>query len=89
MPNYRVVVTCKEVKGHCGVGMTPGDTVTFEGVNVKGRICIGALASMMATVFAMRHGVNFPWLKDPNVARHVCPDAANPVLYEIRREPLP
>ena len=82
----RITVTCSEVKGHCGAGQKVGDTVTFDGMNVSGRICIHALASMMAKVFAMHQGVTFDWLDDPNVATHVCPDAKNPVTFEIRRD---
>ena len=36
----------------------------------------------------MQQGINFTWLTDPDLATHTCPDGANPVLYEIRREPL-
>jgi len=89
MPNYRVVVTCKDVKGHCAAGQKVGDQATFDGIAMHGRLCIHALGSMMCKLFAFQQGFNFPWLKDPNVASHVCPDAANPVLYEMRREPLP
>ncbi len=86
MPDYRVIVTCKEVKGKCAAGQEVGDTATFEGINVQGRICIHSLVSMMSKVFAMQQGVNFSWLEDPNLATHACPDAYNPVVYEIRRE---
>jgi len=86
MPDYRMVVTCKEVRGHCAAGQQVGDTATFERMNFQGRICIHSLASMMSKVFAMQQGVNFDWLKDPNLATHACPDAHNPVIYEIRRE---
>ncbi|MCK4300478.1 MAG: TIGR04076 family protein [Planctomycetes bacterium] len=88
MPGYKVTVTCKEVKGHCAAGQEVGDTATFEGINVQGRICIHSLASMMSKVFAMQQGVNFSWLEDPNLATHACPDAYNPVVYEIRREEI-
>jgi len=82
----RITVTCKEIKTHCGAGQQVGDVVTFDGMNVSGRICIHALAGMMYKIFAMHQGVNFPWLDDPDVATHACPDAANPVIFEIRRE---
>ncbi len=88
MPGYKVTVTCKEVKGHCAAGQEVGDTATFEGMNVQGRICIHSLVSMMSKVFAMQQGVNFSWLEDPNLATHACPDAYNPVVYEIRREEI-
>jgi uncharacterized repeat protein (TIGR04076 family) len=33
----------------------------------------------------MRYDAQFPWLEDPDVATHACPDAWNPVVFEIRR----
>ncbi len=34
----------------------------------------------------MAYGARFPWLTgNPDVATHACPDAANPVVFEIRR----
>jgi uncharacterized repeat protein (TIGR04076 family) len=33
----------------------------------------------------MRYGATFFWLKDADVATHACPDAWNPVVFEIRR----
>ena len=82
----RITVTCKEIKTHCGAGMKVGDVATFDGVNLQGKLCIHAMASMMSKVFAMYNGVNFSWLDDPNIATHACPDAENPVVFEIRRE---
>ena len=32
----------------------------------------------------MRYGAEFPWLDDPDVLTHACPDAWNPVIFEIR-----
>jgi len=84
----KLTVTCKDVQGTCAAGQKVGDTATFDGISISGRICIHALASMMSKLFAMHQGVNFAWLTDPDVASHVCPDAANPVSYEIRREVL-
>jgi len=86
MPGCKVTVTCTDVKGHCAAGQQVGDSATFDGMNFQGRLCIHSLASMMSKVFAMHQGVNFSWLEDPDVATHACPDAANPVVYEIRRE---
>ena len=88
MKGCRIVVTCREIRGHCGAGMQVGDRATFDGVRIEGTLCIHAMASMMSKIFAMHQGVQFRWLKDPNVATHLCPDAANPVTYELRREPL-
>jgi uncharacterized repeat protein (TIGR04076 family) len=34
---------------------------------------------------AMRYGAQFPGLEDKVVATHACPDAYNPVVFEVRR----
>ncbi len=79
----RVKVT--NVKGICELGHKAGDVVRFTDCGVDGRICIHALYSMLPKVFAMMFNASFPWAKDPNVLTHPCPDAANPVVFELTR----
>ncbi len=81
-------ITAKVIKqeGHCAAGHVIGDEVVFDGMTVEGKICIHALYSFLPKVFAMMHDAKFPWLEDPDVATHACPDAWNPVVFEIRRE---
>ena len=55
---------------------------------IKGKLCITALYSMMPKIFAMKYEANFPWCKDKNVATHACPDGFNPVIFQITREEL-
>ena len=86
MDACRIVVTCREVKGHCAAGQQAGDKATFDGMHFEGRLCIHSLASMMSKIFAMHQGVDFGWLENPDVSTHACPDAGNPVVYEVRRE---
>jgi uncharacterized repeat protein (TIGR04076 family) len=38
-------------------------------------------------IFALRYGAEFPRLKDKDVSTHACPDAYNPVAFEIHRIP--
>ncbi|MDH7485226.1 MAG: hypothetical protein QHJ81_03000 [Anaerolineae bacterium] len=33
----------------------------------------------------MRYSAQFPWLRDKDVATHVCPGTFNPMVFEIRR----
>jgi uncharacterized repeat protein (TIGR04076 family) len=82
---YMVVVTVIGQQGHCDFGHQVGDQVVFDGRAVQGEICLHALYSFLPKVFAMRYGAKFPWLKDKDVATHACPDAYNPVVFEIRR----
>ncbi len=79
-----ITVRVAEVKGECGIHKA-GDTCTFTETGVQGRICIHAMYSMLPKVFAMMYGARFPWLQNPDLAVHACPDAANPVVFEVRR----
>jgi uncharacterized repeat protein (TIGR04076 family) len=72
-------------EGYCVAGHQVGDEVVFDGDTVQGMVCIHALYSFLPKVFAMRYGSDFPWLEDKDVATHACPDAWNPVVFEIRR----
>jgi uncharacterized repeat protein (TIGR04076 family) len=80
-----IVVKVIKQEGHCPAGHTVGDEVIFDGQTVQGKICIHALYSFLPKVFAMRYEAKFPWLENPDVATHACPDAWNPVVFEVRR----
>jgi uncharacterized repeat protein (TIGR04076 family) len=80
-----VVVQVISQEGHCTAGHRAGDRVVFDGLHVRGKLCIHALYSMLPKVFALRYGAEFPWLQDRDVATHACPDAFNPVVFELRR----
>jgi uncharacterized repeat protein (TIGR04076 family) len=72
-------------EGHCAAGHQVGDEVVFDGLSVQGRVCIHALYSFLPKVVAMRYDAEFPWLDDQTAATHACPDAWNPVVFEIRK----
>lgn len=80
-------VVCKVIRqeGTCEFGHKVGDEVVFDGRTVQGEICFHALYSMIPKVFAMMYDAQFPWLKDKDIATHACPDAYNPVTFEMRR----
>jgi len=82
------IITAKVIsqKGHCDAGHKVGDEVVFKEDGVEGRICIHALYSILPKVFAMMFDSQFPWLKDPNVSTSACPDAYNPLIFEISRK---
>ncbi len=83
---YTVVARVIRQEGRCAVCHQVGDEVVFDGRSVQGPICIHALYSFLPKVLAMMYGAEFPWLADKDVATHACPDAHNPVVFEIRRE---
>jgi uncharacterized repeat protein (TIGR04076 family) len=73
------------IKGTCGAGHKVDDTMTFTEHGVEGKVCIHALYSMLPAVFAMLFDAKFPWLENPDRKTHACPDAANPVVFELTR----
>ena len=84
----RVEVKVISQKGTCDFGHCIGDRVIFNGETIEGRVCLSALYSFLPKVFAMRYDAKFPWLKDDkHTSAHACPDAYNPVIFEIKRIP--
>lgn len=85
-PIKYIEVKVRSVKGTCGMGHKPGDIIKITDHGVDGMICIHALYSMLPAVFAMLYEARFPWLtENPDQKTHACPDAANPVVFEITR----
>ena len=82
---YTITTRVITQEGHCATGHRVGDEIVFDGTTVQGKVCIHALCSFLPKAFAMRYGAEFPWLEDPDVSTHACPDAKNPVVFEIRR----
>lgn len=85
--SYKVIMRVKKKGGPhpCRI-YDVGDEIVFDQTEIKGKICYHALASMMYKVFAMRYGVNFSWLENPNLSESACPDAENPLVFEIIRK---
>ena len=80
-----VKATVLEVKDECMLGYKPGDSAMISEHGVEGRICIHALYSLMPAAFAMLFDAEFPWLADKDRKTHACPDAAKPVVFELRK----
>ena len=82
---FTVVAKVISQEGRCAAGHQVGDEVIFDGRTVQGRMCIQARHSSLPRVFATRNGAVFHWAKDPDAVSSACPDAKNPVVFEIRR----
>jgi uncharacterized repeat protein (TIGR04076 family) len=82
------IVTAKVIsrKGTCVMGHKVGDTITFAEKEINGQICIHALYAILPKIFAMMYDARFPWLDNPDVSTSACPDAVNPVVFEISRK---
>ncbi|MFC1803071.1 TIGR04076 family protein [Thermoproteota archaeon] len=86
--NKKVIVTAREVKGHCAAGIKPGDKFVYKNANLlmdeTDVVCPVAFASMFYRMYA--HA------KRANVAKYIqCPDSfiwgpdkgTGTVLFEI------
>lgn len=87
--SYDIKLKVIKQEGTCGAGHTVGDeiTISFKNNKIDGKVCLHALYSILPKVFAMAYGAEFPWLENPDKSTHACPDAWNPVVYEVERFP--
>lgn len=82
-----VILKVISQEGKCVAGHKVGDEITFnfETNEIQGKICLHSLYSVMPKIFAMAYGAEFSWLKDKDISTHACPDAYNPVIYQVIR----
>ena len=80
-------ILCRVVKqeGTCAAGHKVGDTILFTSNEIKGKLCISALYSVIPKVYAMMYNATFPWVENQCKATHACPDAFNPLTLELVR----
>jgi uncharacterized repeat protein (TIGR04076 family) len=83
--SYDVEIKVVSQKGYCGAGHKVGDTWNMGATTVEG-ICASALNSIYPDFRVLRFGGELPWEEDKDTATIACPDAINPVVFEIRRK---
>jgi len=81
---HDVVVKVISQKGTCGAGHKVGDEWTI-GYKTPDGICLSAFDSMFSDLMVLIFGGAFPLSSDPDTIRVTCPDAANPVVFELKR----
>ena len=81
---YLVKIKVISQKGTCEAGHKTGDEFDCIGLS-PGGICIFAMNAIMPFLMPLMFGGAFPWSGDQDAVEAVCPDAANPVVFEIRR----
>jgi uncharacterized repeat protein (TIGR04076 family) len=72
-------------QGTCTTGHKVGDEFIFSEDGIEGKICIHALYSILPKVYAMMYGAKFPWVKEGQKPTHACPDAKNPLVFELKK----
>jgi len=81
---YDVIVKVISQKGTCDAEHKVGDEWVI-GRKTPAGICLGAFNTLLTNARVLRFGGSFPWADDPDNATVACPDAANPVVFELRR----
>jgi uncharacterized repeat protein (TIGR04076 family) len=81
---YKVRIKVVSQKGYCGAGHKVGDEWLVEKNTPEG-ICVFAMAALSPFMTPLIYGGAFTWEEDPDVTTVACPDAQNPVVFEIRR----
>ena len=82
--SYKVSVKVISQQGTCEAGHKVGDQ-WLVGDKAPEGLCIFALSSLLPFITPLMYGGSFPWEKDPDMTTVACPDANNPVVFEIRR----
>ena len=81
---YQLTAKVISQKGHCAAGHKVGDEFTIGDVTPKG-MCSWAFYTLFPFASPLQSGSSFPWEKDADKTTVACPDAENPVVFELKR----
>ena len=81
---YEVVARVVSQKGTCAAEHKVGDEWVIGSKTPEG-ICLSAFNALFPNARVLMFSGAFPWETDPDVTTVACPDAANPVVFELRR----
>ena len=79
-----VVAKVVSQKGTCAAGHKVGDEFVI-GQQTPPNFCSWAFYSIFPFAEVLQFGGSFPWEQDINKTTVACPDAANPVVFELIR----
>ena len=81
---YDVAVKVVSQTGTCELEHKVGEEWVVRKKSPEG-ICLSAFNSMLPDLRVLMFSGRLPWTADPDVTRIACPDAKNPVVFELRR----
>ena len=81
---YTVKAKVISQKGTCVYGHKVGDEWVISRTTPEG-ICLGAFHSFFPDLRTLMFGGVLPWSDDPDAVAVACPDAKNPLVFELRR----
>jgi len=83
--SFKVAIKVISQTGHCGRYHYVGEEWLIEDKSPAG-ICLSALHSMLPNLNVLRRtGEGISRSNGPDVSRVACPDAKNPVVFEMKR----
>jgi uncharacterized repeat protein (TIGR04076 family) len=80
--SYNVAVKVISQKGTCDAGHKVGDEWLLSSKTPEG-ICLTAFHALFPNARVLMFGGAFPWYRE-RIAIVACPDAKNPVVFELR-----
>lgn len=84
-PDIRITVREIQGSGTAPCEYKPGDSWLVSDLRAPAGLCTWAIASMAPYLATLRFGGSMPWEDDKDRAVVCCSDAANPVVFELRR----
>ncbi|MFC2036023.1 TIGR04076 family protein [Chloroflexota bacterium] len=81
---YDVEVKVISQKGTCAAEHKVGDQWVIGNKTPEG-ICLSAFNTLYPNLRVLKFGGSFPWSTDPDIATAACPDAQNPIVFELKR----
>ncbi len=81
---YKVSIKIISQKGTCGSEHRVGDHWVVDNKTPEG-MCLSAFDVLFPYIQVLMFGGTFPWADDPDATTIACPDAENPVVFELRR----
>ena len=81
---YEIVARVVSQKGMCDAGHRVGDEFSI-GDKTPANLCSFAFCALFPFASVLKFGGSFPWESNSDKATVACPDAENPVVFELRR----
>jgi uncharacterized repeat protein (TIGR04076 family) len=86
-PKNNVIAKVISQEGVCWVGHKVDDEFQVLGGLTPAGLCPLAYHNMFHFAAVLLYGGAFTWARDPDKEERVaCPDASNPVIFQLRRE---
>lgn len=79
-----VIARVVSQKGTCQAGHKAGDEFVV-GQTTPAGLCSWAFYTLFPFAEVLQFDGSFPWDADPRVTTVVCPDPANPVVFELKK----